>query len=162
MSFLVVSNLDTGMILGTACVDGFIEKSRLRKGPLKPTGSSLVAIGESISNASYIESNVKTKHEHHDGEYSRYPCTAAYQRVVPPKSKACLYVRSNFRGVQLVISHEKLLKTYKAFVVQGIVRVVPTKPFIIKMANQSNKPVRGLKKMKEGTFLEALTSWIKA
>lgn len=63
-SFVVVTNLVTNMILRTAYINRNIEKTSLKKGTLKTTGTSFVTIEESVGDAAYITNNVASKHRH--------------------------------------------------------------------------------------------------
>lgn len=49
-----------------------------------------------------------------------------------------LNVRRNARGVQLATSSENIVEVRQAFAVQGLVKAVPTPPFIDRMSNRSN------------------------
>lgn len=102
------------MILGTGYMDENIKKVSAEKDTLKPAGSSPDEIEESIDNAAYIAYNVETKHGNEEKECSEYACTAVYQRVIPPLSEACLYVRSTAQGVQLATLYKNFVGKYQA------------------------------------------------
>lgn len=134
-SFLMVTDLATDMILETAYTNENIERICLKKGTLNFTGSSLVALWESVSNTAYMADNVRSMHGHSESELNKHPCTTVCQKNVPPMSEAYLHVRSITQSVQLATSHKDLVKNRRALVAQGIAKVVTTKPFIIKMPN---------------------------
>lgn len=50
-------------------------------------------------------------------------------------TEVCLPVRGNVQDVRLITLYENLVKDCQALVTQGIVKIVPTQPFIIMMAN---------------------------
>lgn len=126
-----------------------------------PTGSAFVKIKESVCNAAIVANNEKAKHEHHENEYSKYPYTTVFSTLVAPMHKACVYVRSGTRGVQLITLHENSVKKYQALVIQDIVKVALAQPFITKTARWSNWLVPFLKKINVANCLEAPTSWME-
>lgn len=161
VGIVLVNNLARTTILDTAYIDKNIAEISRKNGALKPTGSSSVATEEIKSNDAYFAINVETKHVHHENEHTEYLCTAARSTVMPPMSDTCLYARSIAQSVQLTTLHESLIKNRQAVVVQGIVEVVPIKPFLIKMAGSSDQLMLISKKMKVAICLEPPALWIE-
>lgn len=65
-----------------------------------------------------------------------------YEREkIPPISKAYLRFRKTARGVLLVTTHENHFWGSRELIAQEIGEVFPNRPFLIKMANCSNKTV---------------------
>lgn len=143
------------MILGKACINENIEKISLKKGTLKPTGLRPEKIEESFGSTAFMTDKVETRKSSLKNEYKEYPCIAAGQRNVSPMSVIGLYVKSNAQAVQLVTSHKILIMNCQALVAQGKVNVVPTKPFVINMANWSSQRTLIPKEMKVATCSEA-------
>lgn len=129
------------MILGAPNIKENMEEINFKNGTLKATDPCPVAVEKSIDNAAYIANNIEEQQEHSDGEYKKYPCYEGYARKILPMSDAYLYVRSSARSVHVVIFHDILVENRQAFVTQGIVKVVSSRPFMIQMANWSSQQV---------------------
>lgn len=76
-----MTSLATDMILGAVYINENIEKLSPKKGTLKPTGSSLVAILKIAGNATYMADNVESKQKQFEDEFNQYACGAAYQKI---------------------------------------------------------------------------------
>lgn len=125
-------DLNADMTLRIAYISKVIQKISAKIRTLMRTTSSLVMIDESVGKASYMIVSMDSKHSHPGGEFNEHRCTGAYRRVIPPRSNDYLHVRSNTHGVQLVISYENIVTNCQAFVVQGIIEIALTQPFILK------------------------------
>lgn len=101
-SSLIAINLAADMMLGTPYNNEIIENIILKNSTLKPSGSSFVAIEESIGNSTSMKIKKETEQSNPEDKYKEYPCTASCQRIITPMSKAFLYVSGNDRGVHLV------------------------------------------------------------
>lgn len=137
--FLIVTDLATDMILRIAYINENIDMISPKKGILKPTGPSSVAIEESVGSTAYMADILETKQGHPKDVFNKYHCTAVCQSTIRSMSEAYLYATTNDRGVRLDTSYKYLVKNYQAFVAQGIVEIVPTQSFIVKMANWSSQ-----------------------
>lgn len=157
----LVTSLATNIIVATVCIEENTEKISPKKGTLKPTGSSFIVEEQSTGMAMDDANNVITNYGHHESEYSDNLSTAAHSMIGPQKKEAFLHVKSKIRGVQLITLYENPVKKYHAPVAQGIVKVVPTKPFFIKVANWSNQLVLIPKQVKIEFYQEAPTSCMK-
>lgn len=60
--------------------------------------------------------------------------------------EAYLYTKSCPRSVQLVTSHENLVRNHQAFVVQVVAEMAPIQPFIMKVANRPGLLMLDIKK----------------
>lgn len=156
--FLIVTDLATDVILRTVYINASIGRISPKKDTLKPTSTNPVAIEESVGNPAYKANNLELKQGHPEDEFNEYPRTVVCKRISPRKSEVYCDVKRKSRGVQLLISHENLLKTRHALVAQEIVEAVSTKPFVIKMANWSCQQMPVSKEMKAETCLQASTS----
>lgn len=77
--FLVMTNLAIDIILGKPYINGNIDKINFNKSTLKLTGSSSVAIEESVGNAAYMTSKLVRKQRLSENEYYECTCTATCQ-----------------------------------------------------------------------------------
>lgn len=76
--YLIVTNLATDMSLGTAYINQNIKNISPKKGTLRRTGSSPVAIEEIVGNATYMIGRMETKQSNFEDEDYEYPRTAAF------------------------------------------------------------------------------------
>lgn len=89
------------------------------KDVLKRTGSSSVAVEESVGNTTYMTGRVETNQNGSKGDYNVYPCTAVCQRNMTPINEDYSQVRSYVQGIELVALHGDLNKSLQAFVAQS-------------------------------------------
>lgn len=86
----MVTDLATAVVFGTANVNENVKKMRPRKRKLKTTGSSTVAIEETIGNAAHMTSRVEESKVILNMSTTSTPCTAVCQRIILSMSKVCL------------------------------------------------------------------------
>lgn len=89
------------MILGTAYINGNVEKISLEKIILKAIGSNHAAIEKSVGSGAYMVNSLEPKQKPREKNYREYPCFAVYQSIISPVDEAYLYFRSNTKSVQL-------------------------------------------------------------
>lgn len=109
----IVTSLAIDTTSTKAYITRNIEKIRPKKGALKRTGSSTVAIDEGVLNAAYMTVKVEIKRSSSEHESKKYPCTAGYQRIISSMCEVCMFVRNNTQGVKLVTSLKTFLKAFK-------------------------------------------------
>lgn len=78
-----------------------LKKTSHNKGMMNPTGSTTVAIEESIGNATYMTRKVKAKQSNFEDEYTEYQCSAIRQRIIQPRREKCMELRKNAQDVVL-------------------------------------------------------------
>lgn len=80
MSIVIVVDLATGTILGISCVNENAEKNRPKRGTVELSGSSLVAIKESVGNAADLKNNLESSPVHCENDFNKFLCTAVCQK----------------------------------------------------------------------------------
>lgn len=122
---------------------------------MKLTGLIPDALEEGAGNAVYMKDKVRTKQSSSEDEYNEHLYTAVYQRIIPPISEVYLYVNCSYHDSRLLTLNKKLFKNHPASVAQRVLEVIPTRPFIIKVASWLSQEMLTPKREEVETCLRA-------
>lgn len=146
IDFLVVESLVVDILLGTAFNIKNI-KSRYPKCVVAvPTGSCPVD-SETQPNATPQANTDECPEKQVDKMQEPLPCGVAKRNKIPRLSEPLISVRTSWRSLQPVSTHNKLTQKGVALAAQGIIDVMPGRLLVIKIANWPKEPMTVPKRM---------------
>jgi len=163
--FGVVSKLAVPALLGTSFIDSFIRAILPLDRKILPLHSPPVAILDSYtSSAVTLASGALDKEGREDKALAEdketqdldaflsskptsegdtfCPVRVARSRSIPPMTTARVLVSSSALGLHFLSTHKNLVKNRLALLAQGVMEIVPHKPFYVAVSNFGSKPIQ--------------------